>query len=223
MPQRSRVARASDPRQRPRRRSSHLSSALAALCCGATLTGCMLLPALYMNLATQGATALAAVALGPLDAAAEQKEKGRCQWFAARGSTIAESLETTIPGTEGNVTAFEPAAWRTEFTRDGFPQVESARTPVQGTFSITSKSVYFVPWAGATTVRIPYELVDDVEVIPDAGGGTPRAILVKSCSGRFDIVTFLKRPFTPAESTPATMAAVLLKERLTVAHAAAGK
>ena len=55
--------------------------------------------------------------------------------------------------------------------------------------AIGARSMTFVPPAGAVSVRIPYDLVRSVEVRGDASG-TPVSLVVGSCEGRFDIVTF---------------------------------
>ena len=194
-------------------RSLGWSVLIAYLCNG--LAGCAALPALGLNLAAQGAIGLVGMGLGSMDAAREQSETDRCVKHAGRGSAINESLETVAPGNEGKVVTFAPAYWRTEFAKDGYPQVERARTPLEGKLTISDKSFFFVPPAGATSVRIPYELMQDVEV-PGSATGEPRAMIVKSCVGRFDIVTFPP----PAGGQTAAAAATELKARMTAAHAA---
>jgi hypothetical protein len=179
-----------------------------------------MLPAIGLNLAAQGAAGLVGMSLGSMDAVQEQSEKDRCVKFVAKGGAITESLETLVPANEGAAREFAPTYWQTEFARDGYPQVERARTPLEGKLAITERSVFFVPPPGATSIRIPYELVQDVEVRASSDAGAPRSMIVKSCFGRFDIVSFARRP--PEEQT-ATVAASELKARMTAAHAAADK
>ncbi|MEO8305322.1 MAG: hypothetical protein ABI724_14475 [Betaproteobacteria bacterium] len=186
----------------------------------AGLNGCAVLPTIALNLASQGAQALAALALGPLDAAKERSETDRCLASANKGIVIGESLETTIPTGERNVEAFEPASWRTEFARDGYPTTERSGPSIEATLSVSEKSVYFVPEAGAITIRIPYELIQGVDVRNHAGTNDPDSLIVKSCNGRFDIVVFWKqRPGMP-DPVAITAAAVQLKTRLAAFRAA---
>ena len=61
----------------------------------------------------------------------------------------------------------EPAFWRLDLPREVYPQVERSRTPPEGTLAVTERSVVFLPLPGATSVRIPYELVEDGLISPD--------------------------------------------------------
>jgi hypothetical protein len=176
----------------------------------AGLAGCAALPLTALNLAAQGAQGLVAMTLGPLDAAKERSETDRCQASSNKGIAIGESLETTIPFGDGEMATFEPASWRTEFARDGYPKSERSGPSVEATLSIGERSIYFVPDAGAITIRIPYELVLDVEVRRSAVTNDPASLIVKSCSGRFDIVVFWqKRPGTPDPVATASAATKL--------------
>ena len=178
------------------------------------IAGCAALPLAALNLAAQGAQGLVAMTLGPLDAAKERSETDRCQASSNKGIAIGESLETTIPFGDGEVATFEPASWRTEFARDGYPKTERSGPSTEATLSIGERSVHFVPDAGAITIRIPYELVLDVEVRRNAVTNDPAALIVKSCNGRFDIVVFWqKRPGTP-DPAVTTSAAAKLNGRL---------
>ena len=178
-----------------------------------------MLPMAGLTLAAQGAQALVAVSLGPLTDMQERSATDRCMVSTAHGFTVSESFERTTPTDEGKPTTFEQAFWRPEFTRDGYPQVERFRTPTEGVLVITERSVSFVPPLGSTSVRIPYQLVQDVEVRTDAVSGEPRAVIVKSCNGRFDIVTFPQA--SKLDPAPTAEAAVELKSRVAAFRAAA--
>src|SRR5207249_1161150 len=105
--------------------------------------------------------------------------KDRCMVFTAQGFAVTESMERATPTEEGELRTYELAFWRPEFTREGYPQVEQSRTPIEGILIITERSVSFVPPLGTTSVRIPYELVQDVEVRTNAVSGEPPAMIVK--------------------------------------------
>ena len=195
-----------------------LLSCLAALVAGA-VTGCAMLPMAGLTLAAQAAQGVVAVSLGPLTDMQERSATDRCMVSTAQGFTVSESLERTTPTDEGKSRTFEPALWRPEFTRDGYPQVEQFRTPTEGVLVITERSVSFVPPLGSTSIRIPYQLVQDVEVRTDAVSGEPRTMIVKSCHGRFDIVAFPQA--SKLDAAPTTEAAAELKSRLAAFRAAA--
>jgi len=187
----------------------------------AGLTGCAMLPAVGLNLAAQGAQGLVALTLGPLANMQERAEKDRCLVSTGKGIAVSESLETVIPTNEGDVRMFEPATWRSEFEREGYPQVERSRTPTAGTLALTERSILFVQPPGATGIRIPYELVQDVEVQRSSVTGEPRSMIVKSCFGRFDIVSFWQHQPNRLDPEATTAAAAQLKTRAAAFHAAA--
>ncbi len=164
-----------------------------------------MLPMLGANLAVQGAQGLVAISLIPLAKMQESTEE-RCKLMTDKGITIGESLEVIPPSNEGKVATFEPAQWHLEWARDGYPQIESTRRPVDGTLSITDRSVFFAPAAGAVSIRIPYELVQEVDFARVTATGEVRSLVVKSCFGRFDIVT-LTGPRSSAVDKAATDAA----------------
>jgi hypothetical protein len=195
------------------------SGLIASLCLGAT--GCAILPAVGLNLAAQGAAGLVALGLGPLSAMDERSNPDQCSVFAGKGISVSESLESSIPADEGEVRTFEPVYWRPEFAIDGYPQVERSRASTEGKLAITERSLLFVPPPGALRIRIPYQLVQDVEVRASTVPGAPRSLVVKSCSGRFDVVTFEQRP--PEDPGEAMSAAVVaqLKARVAAFRAAA--
>jgi hypothetical protein len=194
---------------------------VAVLCICAS--GCAILPAAGVALAAQGAQGLVAVSLGSMADAHEGSEKDRCLVYANRGISITESLETAIPIAEGEVTTFEPAYWRPEFARDGYPQLERSRAPTEGTLAIGERWVLFAPPPGATSIRIPYELVQDVEIRDNTASGQPRAMIVKSCFGRFDIVTFRPVPQGGSDADSTAAAAARLKGRVAAFRTASGE
>jgi hypothetical protein len=146
-----------------------------------------MLPVAALNLAAQGAQGVVALSLGPLSDMQERSAKDRCELAVARGFSVNETMETASPTGEGRISVFELVLWRSEFAKEGYPQVEQSRTPAERSLTITDRSVSFIPPPGAISVRIPYELVEDVDV---SGTAAPRSMIVKSCFGRFDIVTF---------------------------------
>jgi hypothetical protein len=174
-----------------------------------------------LNLAAQGAQGLVALTLGPLSAMQEGANSDTCAMFADRGISVSESLETAIPNGEGTVAKFETASWRPEFAHDGYPQSERYRTPTEGTLAIGERSVLLVPPPGEAMVRIPYELVQGVEVRRDDVNGAASSMIVKSCSGRFDIVTFWRRQPTGPDPDATTAAAGQLEARVAAFRAAA--
>ena len=192
---------------------------LACLCVGAT--GCAILPAVGLNLAAHGAQGLVALTLGPLVTMQERSEEDRCLVHANKGISVTESLESTIPRDEGEVTIFESASWRPEFAREGYPQIERSRTPTEGTLAISERSALFLPPPGATSVRIPYELVQNVRVHGSDATGEPRFMIVNSCFGRFDIVTFLQRQPDDRDPEATAVAAARLESRVAAFRAAA--
>ena len=113
------------------------------------------------------------------------------------------------------------ATWRPEFSREGYPQVERSRTPTEGTLAISERAALLLPPPGTTSVRIPYELVQNVEVRRNDGTGGSRYMIVNSCFGRFDIVTFLpQQPDIPDPETTIA-AATQLKSRIAAFRTAA--
>jgi len=177
---------------RPRRDSLNTTTNLAltfTFC--ATFAGCAL--PIAGLLASQGTTAAVALSLGPLDDLRDRTAADQCRVLAERGVSVIESLEWGASTSEGNAVMFEPGFWRPEFAHEGYPQVERSRTPVEVTLAIAERSLTLIPPpGGAVTVRIPYELVRSIEVRGDAGG-TPISLVVGSCQGRFDIVTFRRQ------------------------------
>ncbi len=191
---------------------------LAGLCIG--VAGCAILPAAGIGLAASGAQGLVALTLVPLANMQERSEQSHCLTYTNNGISVTESLETRIPSDEGVVTIFESASWRPEFAREGYPQVERSRTPTEGTLAISERSALLMPPPGSTSVRIPYELVQNVEVHRTDGTGEPRYMIVNSCFGRFDIVMFLRRHPDSLDPEATTAAAAQLKSRVAAFHTA---
>jgi len=183
----------------------------------AVLSGCAA-PFLGAALAAQGTSAAVALSLGPLDALRDSTASDPCRVLADKGISVSETLEIGVPANEGQAVVFETAWWRPEFVRDGYPQVERSRASREGVLTIGARSMTFVPPAGAVSVRIPYDLVRSVEVRGDASG-TPVSLVVGSCEGRFDIVTF-QRGARP-DPTMTTDAAAALRARIATLRASA--
>ena len=159
--------------------------------------------------AAQGAVALS---LGPLADMHEKATTDPCEMSTRQGVSVTESLERSTPNDEGKITTFDRAFWRPEFAHEGYPQIERSRTPAEGSLAVSDRSVTFVPPPGTTSVRIPFDLVQEVDVRNDAGTGQPGSMIVKSCFGRFDIVAF-RRAGKP-DSAATAEAAGELKARV---------
>ena len=186
---------------------------------GVGMAGCAILP--VAGLATQAAQGLVALTLGPLADMQERSEGDHCLASTNKGISVTESLEIAIPNDEGVVTVFESASWRPEFSRDGYPQVERSRTLTEGTLFLSERAALLLPLPGTTSVRIPYELVQSVEIRRSDGTGAPRYMIVKSCYGRFDIVMFLQRQPDALNPETTMAAAAQLKSRVAAFHTAA--
>ena len=176
----------------------------------AALSGCAA-PIIGAALAAQGTSAAVALSLGPLDDLRDRTADDQCRVLADRGISITESLESRAPTNEGPSVAFEPAWWRPEFAREGYPRIERSRTPREGTLVITDRSLTFAPPPGAVSIRIPYELVRTVEVGANVAD-TAATLIVGSCDGRFDIIAFGQGMKPDAAMT--TDAAATLRARI---------
>lgn len=194
---------------------------LAALALG-NLSGCAALPAAGLALAVQATQVVAVAGLSGIEASKEM-DKDRCTRAATKGVVVTETLEATMPVSEGDLQEFGPLAWRTAFARDGYPGVDTARRPIEARLALTKRSVTFVADAGSTSVRIPLEVVEDVEVRGDATARVPEVMVVRSCEGRFDIVALppTRDPSRNAEAT-AVMAGKI-KAAAGLGQAAAGR
>jgi hypothetical protein len=168
------------------------------------------------NLAAQGVQGVAVMTLGPLTEMQDRSEKDRCLVYARNGISVVETLESAVAAREPNVATYDPAFWRPEFARDGYPQVESRRIPVEGTLAIADRFVAFVAPPGTISVRIPFELVQGVDIQPVAMTEKPRALVIRSCDGRFDILTFQSPGRLDSDPDVMAAAAATLQER--VAH-----
>ncbi len=191
---------------------------LACLCVGAA--GCALLP--VAGLVVQAGQGLVALTLGPLTDMQERSEGDTCLAYTNKGISVTESLEIALPRGEGTVTVIESVSWRPEFARDGYPQIERSRTPTEGSLAISERAALFLPPPGSTSVRIPYELVQNVEIRRTNVTGEPIYMIVKSCFGRFDIVTFLAQRPNDRDPEMTMAAATELKSRVAAFRTAAG-
>jgi hypothetical protein len=193
------------------------ASLLACLSIG--MAGCAIVP--VAGLVAQGAQGLVALTLGPLVGMQERSEGDSCQSYTSKGISVTESLEIALPRGEGVVTVFESVSWRPEFARDGYPRVERFRTPAEGALALSERAALFMPPPGTTSVRIPYELVQNVEIHQGDGIGKPRYMIVKSCFGRFDIVMFLRHQPSDWDPETTTAAVAELKSRVAAFRTAA--
>jgi hypothetical protein len=142
---------------------------------------------------------------------------------SAKGIVVTQSLGVPIPSDEGNIVTFEPAVWRVQFASEGFPQVERAVSGISGTLAITERSVVLAASPDTAGVRIPYELIANVELERNANTGLPHALIVESYCGRFDVFTFFTQ-HEPIKRDPEAIktAAAQLKARLAAFHATTG-
>jgi hypothetical protein len=210
------------PTRVPATPTSALRSTWIPLLLCAGLSGCGLWPVIGANLAAQGAQGVAALTLGPLADMQERSEKDRCLVHARHGISVTETLETAVSRRDSHVTEFELAFWRVEFARDGYPEIEARKPPVEGTLAVGDGFVAFVAPPGTISVRIPFELVQDVAIQHDAGTGAPRALIVRSCNGRFDIVTFRQSHGADLRPDAISAAAAQIENRVAVFRANAG-
>jgi hypothetical protein len=184
------------------------------------LAGCAILPAVGLNLAAQSAQGLVALTLGPMSDMQERSEADRCLMYTRRGIVVTESLEAAIPRDEGEITIFESVSWRPEFAREGYPQTRRSRTPTDGTLAISERAALLLPAPGATSIRIPFELVQNVRIEGGEATGGPRFIVVNSCFGRYDLVTFLRPPPREGEPEATADAAAQMTSRAAAIRAA---
>lgn len=184
--------------------------ALACMC----HAGCALLPAAVAGIAVQASGVAAVAGLAAIDAQ-QQSHKDLCTRAAASGVAVGETLETAFPAKEGDVLEFGPLHWRTGI-QHGQSGVEPSRKVIEAKLGVTRQSVNFIAEAGATSVRIPLELVEGVDLRRDPAGGTAEAMVVRSCFGRVDFVTLATNS---AESrAPEALAAMTAKVAARVAE-----
>jgi hypothetical protein len=186
---------------------------LVALVC-ASLSACAVLP-LYSVAAIYGVGAAVGVAGGALLVAGaatmpEWMREERCSKFAAKGISVTDSEEIAVPTDEGEVKVFETVWWRSAFEGEGYPRLEPKRTPTEGVLAVTDRSVLLVPPSGSEGVRIPYEMVLNVEVQKSP----VTSLIVRSCYGRFDILTLWKREPRMLDTAATAEAAATIKGRL---------
>jgi hypothetical protein len=146
-------------------------------------------------------------------------EMGLCSEFIGRGIEVTAPVEIAIPTNEGKIQAFEATTWQFEFSGERYAQPE-VRSPIAGgTLVITEQSVLLVPPPGAAGVRIPYQVVQSVELNPVV----PNSMIVNSCTGRHDVFTFWQRQTNKDDPEAAAAAVAQLKARVAAAHATAEK
>ena len=154
---------------------------VALLCAG--LTGCVILAAAGLNLAAQG---ILAVTLGPAITMDEEAKKARCSDLANRDIAVTGREEIAIPADEGEVQIFQVVYWQPEFEGEGYPEKKRPWKPTRGTLAVTDQSITMMSPPGSVGVRVPYEVVLQVEISPV----NPHWLIVSSCFGRYDIFSF---------------------------------
>ena len=186
---------------------------LVALVC-ASLSACAALTLYSVAVIYGGAAAVGVAGGGLLIASAatmpEQIQKERCARFAAEGISVTDSEEIAVPTDEGEVQVFETVLWRSAFEGEGYPRLVPKRTPTEGVLAVTDRSVLLVPPSGSEGVRIPYEMVLNVEVQKSP----VTSLIVRSCYGRFDILTLWQKEQRIVDTAATAAAAATIKARL---------
>jgi hypothetical protein len=141
-------------------------------------------------------------------------EHRKCFDAHGGGYDVSEPATITIPNDEGSIDTFESATWRTHWESQGYPEVERPAETIAGTFIITTQSVIFRPTSGTAGLRIPYPALLE-STLRRSSAGEPRAVILKSCGGRFDEFAFSdpQHPGKP-NAAAASKAATLLKSRI---------
>jgi hypothetical protein len=149
----------------------------------------------------------------------ERSAKDRCVMLSGKGFSVAESFERVAPTGEGSRKRSSPrSGGRSSPSKAIRRSSNPGLRPKECSSSRSGRSACSP--LGATSIRIPYELVQDVELRGGNVSGDARSVIVKSCFGRFDIVTFPQSANRDPETT--TEAAVNLKARLSAFRTAAG-
>ena len=169
----------------------------------------------WLALASVACATLAGCIIGPWDWEGIQflKENRKCFDAHSRGYEVSEPGTITIPIDEENFDTFESATWRTHWESQGYPEVERPVETIAGTLIITTQSVIFRPTSGTAGLRVPYPAMLDSNLRRSAG--EPRAVILKSCGGRFDEFIFsdLQHPGKP-NAAAISKVATLLKSRM---------
>lgn len=192
--------------------SLHLAL-VALLCvglagCAAALQGGTYLAGLLLHEATSGRLSSSSPSQ-PSQLA--QAERERCSEFTSRGIEVTEPQEIAIPTIEGQVRTFEATILRREFEGVGSARRESRMPKLTvGTLVITERSLLLVPPPDRAGLRIPYELVQTVELNPL----NAYSIIVNSCTGQFEIFNVLQGQRDILEPQTAAAAAAQLKDRV---------
>ena len=189
------------------------------LCTG--LAGCALGVFGIPLLIIYGGGTATGLAVGGSIAVYQDAEISRCLDLNRDGIAVTEPVEIAIPTGEGVVQIFEWVTWQPEFEVRGYAKRERATdsSAAEGKFAVTERSVLLVPPPGTAGVRIPYEVVDGVELSPV----NPHSMTVKSCWNRFDSFDFRQRPANGFDPEAAAAAAARIKARVAALHATAGK
>ncbi len=119
------------------------------------------------------------IAAGFLDA-------DRCWNLAATGLAVVETREDPPPAGAGET--FESVVWRGRI--QSFPGPTQPSALPAGTLVLADRLAVFVPSGSGAGVRIPYELVENVDPGGSAAGAS-RSIVIRSCYGRSDEFTFV--------------------------------
>ena len=154
-----------------------------------------------------------------IDQAIRAAEWERCWAFIDKGIAVTEPQETAIPTDEGTVQKFAPVFWGLAFEREGRPQLEQSRTPIEGTLVITDRSILFVPPPGTAGVRIPYEIVVSASLSPV----NPHSLIVRTLCRRFDVFAFWQKQPDKFDSEAAAVAVAQLKAHVATIPATAHK
>jgi len=157
---------------------------------------------------------------GPrIDEAIRAAERERCQAYVDKGIAVTEPQETTIPADEGTPRRFAPVFWGLAYEREGHPQLEQARTSIEGVLVITDRSMIFVPPPGTAGVRIPYEIVVDAGLSPV----NPQSLIVRTLCRRFDVFTFWQKHLDKFDPQAAAAVATQLEARLAALQSTADR
>ena len=138
-----------------------------------------------------------------------QAEWERCRESSGKGIEATKPVAIAVPTNEGEVQTFAAMTWQFGFAGEHSP-LGRLSPPAGGTLVITERSVLLVSPSDAAGVRIPYQIVENVELNP----ATPYSMIVKSCTWRYDIFNFWQRQTNKDDPEAAAVAAEQLKSRV---------
>jgi len=191
----------------------------AVVCAG--LMGCIPLGGFGVVVLPAGGAPFDAIVEGLKEAAhtaaADRARSERCRELTAKGYIVIAIEGAPSPTDEGVVKRFEPSFWLPEFGGEGRPQVRGFTRPIEGTFTLTDRSVYFSTMQRTPGLRIPYEVVDRVEIDPM----NPHAVHVTTVCGQFETFTFWHGQTATVDQEGARTAAATIEERVASLHATA--